>query len=110
MFENSGMELKEAIRIAKLWKAGKMIGYQEDEVTVPLLNEIERIREAIFPIMVDMKGQIEHCHNHGDNWEADFLDKYFSKLAAIFPDLFITSGVDVAADRFSVEVKRWHDA
>lgn len=40
------MELNEAIRIARLWKAGKMIGCSEEDVAVPLLEELERLRGA----------------------------------------------------------------
>ena len=41
------MDADEAIRIAELWQAGKMIGADEDEVREALLNECLRLRESI---------------------------------------------------------------
>jgi hypothetical protein len=45
------MITEEAIRIARLWKAGKMIGHPEDEVAVPLLEEVDRLRGAIKALL-----------------------------------------------------------
>jgi hypothetical protein len=39
------IEIEFALRIAKLWRAGKMIGGDEDAVRNALLEEIERLRE-----------------------------------------------------------------
>lgn len=41
------MEIEEAIRYATLWRAGKMIGGDEDEVRNALLGEVERLRSEV---------------------------------------------------------------
>jgi hypothetical protein len=42
-------DVERAVRIARLWRAGKMIGGDEDEVRDTLLAEVERLRAAHEP-------------------------------------------------------------
>lgn len=41
------MEIEQAIKIADLWRAGKMIGGDEDRVRNTLLGEVERLRALL---------------------------------------------------------------
>ena len=41
-------QTQHAIRIAELWRAGKMIGWDEDDVREALLGEVARLRN-LFP-------------------------------------------------------------
>lgn len=41
------MDIEQAIRIAGLWEAGKLIGADEDEVIFALLAEVKRLRALL---------------------------------------------------------------
>lgn len=43
--KGGAMEVKRAVEIARLWRAGKLIGEDEQDVCVALLMEVERLRE-----------------------------------------------------------------
>ncbi len=41
------MDTRQAIETARLWKAGKLIGGDEDEVRNALLDEVDRLHDAL---------------------------------------------------------------
>lgn len=47
--EPASYSIEDAIRIAGLWRAGKMIGGDQDGVRDALLAEVERLRAAVEP-------------------------------------------------------------
>jgi hypothetical protein len=68
MTTDSPMDIEQAIHIANLWRAGKLIGYGEDGeelVRNALLAEIERLREAAKPsaLLARERRKIEEAIN-----------------------------------------------
>lgn len=65
------MEIDEAIRIATLWQAGKMIGGDDLEVNAALLAEIERLRSCARSVEEALERAAVVCE---DQWPCAVYD------------------------------------
>lgn len=77
------MNAKQAIQIARLWRAGKMIGWDKDEVIDGLLTEIERITKVATEAHTEITRQIDIMRSHGDEHEAETLEEHREPLKEI---------------------------
>lgn len=78
------MKIEEALRIAGLWRAGKMIGADEDDVRDALLDEIERLQviERFATIFV------KHCND--ERWQCAESSKFTDLQLALFDQTALT--------------------
>ena len=57
------MKIEDAMRYAELWRAGKLIGADEDEVRNALLAEVERLRAENAVLREESEGWWEEAHD-----------------------------------------------
>lgn len=65
-------------------------------------SAMSELLAAVVNVTTEMKKQIDELKELGDDWEADLLNVYYQQLTKAMS--MEVSGIDVSAERISIDV------